>query len=152
MQKLSSTLSGIAGEYFVAAELSRRGCIASVTLRNTHGVDILASNANGTKTVAIQVKTRQKRGKKLVMNEKAEVENVAETLFYVFVSLNGLEQPTFHIVPRNVVARRVRQEHAKWFATPGKRGQAHKATSVREFRDLQNEFLNQWRLLGLGLE
>ena len=39
-KKLSSLLCGVAGEYFVAAELSRRGYIASITLRNTLGVDI----------------------------------------------------------------------------------------------------------------
>jgi hypothetical protein len=39
--KLSKTLVGIAGEYFVAGELSRRGLIAAVTLRNTRGIDIL---------------------------------------------------------------------------------------------------------------
>lgn len=38
-QKLSSVLSGVAGEYYVAAELSKRGYIASITLRNTKGVD-----------------------------------------------------------------------------------------------------------------
>ena len=36
----SSILAGISGEYFVAGELSRRGWIASLTLRNTRGVDI----------------------------------------------------------------------------------------------------------------
>ena len=40
--KLSTALSGISGEYFVAAELSRHGLIAAVTLRNTRGIDILA--------------------------------------------------------------------------------------------------------------
>lgn len=43
--RLSTGLSGVAGEYFVAAELSRRGYIASITLRNTRGIDILASDA-----------------------------------------------------------------------------------------------------------
>jgi len=43
--KIPSLLAGVAGEYFVAAELSRRGHIASVSLRNTRGIDILATNA-----------------------------------------------------------------------------------------------------------
>ncbi|PYQ29752.1 MAG: hypothetical protein DMF57_16130 [Acidobacteria bacterium] len=38
--------AGIAGEYFVAAELSRRGYIASLTLWRARGVDILAQFAN----------------------------------------------------------------------------------------------------------
>jgi hypothetical protein len=55
-KKVSSILIGVSGEYFVAAELSRRGYVASITLRNTRGIDIVASNENGNKTVNIQVK------------------------------------------------------------------------------------------------
>ena len=46
--KLETTppqVAGVAGEYFVAAELSRRGLIASISMRNTRGIDILATNA-----------------------------------------------------------------------------------------------------------
>jgi hypothetical protein len=43
--KINSQLAGVSGEYFVAAELSRRGFIASITMRNTRGIDILAINA-----------------------------------------------------------------------------------------------------------
>lgn len=56
-EKLNTVLSGVAGEYFVAAELSKRGFIASITLRNTRGVDVLCSNSEASKTVGIQVKT-----------------------------------------------------------------------------------------------
>ena len=45
--KLDSTLVGVAGEYLVAGELSRRGYIASITLRNSRGIDIIASNSDG---------------------------------------------------------------------------------------------------------
>ena len=48
---------GIAGEFFVAAELTRRGYVASLTSKNTKAIDILASNKDGSKSVAIQVKT-----------------------------------------------------------------------------------------------
>lgn len=57
----TSLLAGVAGEYFVAAELSRRGFIASITLRNTRGIDIVVANKDATKTVTIQCKPfRQK--------------------------------------------------------------------------------------------
>jgi len=35
MEKLTKGLSGLAGEYFVAGELTRRGYIVTLTLRNT---------------------------------------------------------------------------------------------------------------------
>jgi len=55
--KLSKGLTGIAGEYLVAGELSMRGFMASVTLRNNDSIDIHASKGN--RIVAIQVKTNQ---------------------------------------------------------------------------------------------
>jgi hypothetical protein len=57
----SSLLAGVAGESFVAAELSRRGVIASITLRNTRGIDIVVTNKGATKTVTIQCKTSRKK-------------------------------------------------------------------------------------------
>src|SRR5215207_5258446 len=104
--RLSTGLSGVAGEYFVAAELSRRGYVASLTLRNTRGIDILASNLDATKSVGIQVKTNQSDGKEWMLNKKveAEAEDLAANLFYVFVRLNGLKSPEYYVVPRVDVA------------------------------------------------
>ena len=59
--KLPGIQVGVAGEYLVAAELSRRGYVATLTLRNTWGIDILASNLDATKAVGIQVKTANER-------------------------------------------------------------------------------------------
>src|SRR5438445_1186154 len=91
-RKLEGVLCGVAGEYFVAAELSRLGYIASITLRNTRGVDILASNRDATKSVAIQVKTNQRGAPEWILTEKIERgeetrADVPENLFFVFVNL-----------------------------------------------------------------
>ncbi len=59
MNKQSIASTGLAGEYFVAAELSRMGHLALISLRNWENVDILASRADGTRTVSIQVKTQK---------------------------------------------------------------------------------------------
>lgn len=58
MTKLNTTFSGIAGEYFVVAELTRRGYIASLTSKNTDNIDILVSNLDASKSLGIQVKTK----------------------------------------------------------------------------------------------
>ena len=42
--KITPILAGVSGEYFVAAELSRRGYICSITLKNTKGIDVLVCN------------------------------------------------------------------------------------------------------------
>jgi len=146
--KLNSVLSGVAGEYLVAGELSRRGYIASITLRNSKGVDILATNEKAERSVAIQVKTRYSKGSAWVLNEKAE-KYYAANLFYAFVSLNYGKPADFYIVPSKVVAESIKKHNRKWLKTPGKKGQKHNQTSMRTFRDDEEKFLNRWGLLGL---
>lgn len=85
MAKFSKILAGVSGEYFVAAELSRRGYIASLTSKNTKGIDLMASNLDASKTVGIQIKTNQ-GGKKSWLLSKENENYRSDNLFYVFVS------------------------------------------------------------------
>ena len=147
--KLSGLQVGIAGEYFVAAELSRRGFVASLTLRNTRGIDILASNRDATKSVGIQVKTCRGQRPAWMLNKKAEYD-LAENLFYVFVCLPADSTPSYYIVPRKILGRYVRDSHAHWLVTPGKKGQAHRDSDMRSFRDPQGMYKDRWDSLGLG--
>ena len=48
---------GVAGEYFVAAELSQMDIVATLTLKNTPSIDVLAMNLENGKFANIQVKT-----------------------------------------------------------------------------------------------
>jgi len=146
--RLTTGLTGVAGEYFVGAELSRRGYIASLTLKNTRGIDILASNLNATKSVGIQVKTNQSRGKEWMLNQKVE-SDVATNLVFVFVRLNELDAPEYYIVPFATVSEFARTNHQKWLSSPGKRGQQRNDTPMRKFRDPENLYLGRWDLLGL---
>jgi len=149
VQKLSPLLGGVAGEYFVAAELSARGYIASITLRNTKGVDILCSSGDARKTVGIQVKTNKSRNRSWMLNQKAE-DYFADNLFYVFVNLNDAQKsPDYFVVPSKVVARYAKESNQAWLSAPGKKGQAHMASTMRHFRDEKEEFAGRWDLLGL---
>lgn len=142
-------LTGVSGEYFVAAELSRHGYAASLTLRNTRGIDILASNTDATKSVGIQVKTNSGKKPHWLLSQKAE-SDIAENLFYVFVNLNGTDTPEYYIVPRAEVAKYVRESHKAWLARPGVNGRAHRESAMRVFRDPERKYLNAWDSLGLG--
>jgi hypothetical protein len=147
-KKLSTIQTGVSGEYFVAAELSRRGYVASLTLRNTRGIDILASNPDATKSVGIQVKTCHGTQAAWMLNKKAEAD-LAENLFYVFVCLPQSALPTFYVVPRKVVAQYVRDTHREWLATPGRGGRQHVDTDMRRFKDPKGLYRDRWELLGL---
>lgn len=81
--KIPPVLTGVAGEYFVAAELSCRGHIASISLRNTRGIDILATNQDATRSVTIQCTTNQTTARTWLLNEKSE-HFESETHFYIF--------------------------------------------------------------------
>lgn len=50
--------TGIAGEFLVAGELSKRGWIATLTAKNTPHIDVLAARPSGDVHARIQVKTR----------------------------------------------------------------------------------------------
>ena len=148
-KKVSSTLVGVAGEYFVAAELSRLGYIASITLRNTKGIDIIATNEEGTRTVNIQVKTRRQGLKDWIVSQKAE-KIKDKNIFYVFVALKGDdEKPDYHIVSSKEIANNVAKSYKKWLAEPGRGGKKHNESNIRIWGDPKGKYLDRWDLLGL---
>jgi len=147
--KLNTILSGVAGEYFVAAELSRRGFSASITLRNTRGIDILVANLDATRSVGIQVKTNQGSEKYWILHKKIE-EGCAENLFFIFVNLNHRKKPPeYHVAPSSVVADFCKESHKEWLAKPGLKGRLHKDNTMRKFSDGENKYRDRWDLLGL---
>lgn len=148
-EKLSTILSGVSGEYFVAAELSKRGYIASITLRNSKGVDILCTNESATKNIGIQVKTNRGSSRSWLLNQKAEG-YFADNLFYVFVNLNdNKSHPDYFIVPSKIVATQAKDTHIEWLKNPGKDGQSHIDNPMRKFSDPDEKYRDKWELLGL---
>lgn len=146
MSKLKAGLSGVAGEYFVAAELSRRGKLATLTLKNTKGIDILASNLDASKSAAIQVKTRRNKEKSWTLNKKVEVyEKTRTNLWFVFVRLHSqtLMLPEYYVVPAADVAKFAREYHEEYLKRGGK------DSDMRAFRDDGNLYKDKWDLLGL---
>ena len=146
--RLSSGQSGVAGEYLCAGELSRRGYIATLTLKNSKGVDVLVSNADASKTVVIQVKTSYGNSTKWVLGHKSE-DFYKDNLFYVFVNLNFGNSPDYFIVPSKVVADTIKKYYKDWLNTPGRKGQKHNENPMRTFIDKEKQYLGKWELLGL---
>jgi hypothetical protein len=144
-----SILRGIAGEYFVAAELSKRGYIAIITLRNTETADILCSDLNAKNPITIQVKTKQEAKRIWPLHKKAE-NLYSDKLYYIFVILNkeGV-YPDFFIVSSRDVANYCKESHKQWLETLGKKGQKHNDNLVRNFCDIEGKYLGKWDLLKL---
>ncbi|MEY8780315.1 hypothetical protein AB9K32_07795 [Allomuricauda sp. XS_ASV26] len=92
-ENLPRNSSGLSGEYFVAAELYRRGFSVGLTIGNAKAIDILAEK-NG-KAFQIQVKTiRSKKsvGWPLMENQ------IKKNVIYILVNLNLEEQPDYYIL------------------------------------------------------
>jgi len=147
--KLESTLVGVAGEYLVAGELSLRGYIASITLRNSRGIDIIASNPDGTKSVSIQVKTNSKGEGKWILNQKSET-FYSENHYYILVALEAIgKRPKYYIVPSKIVAEYISTTHSKWLGGKKIDGLPRKDSAIRNFRDPENKYLEAWNLINI---
>lgn len=166
--KVERSLVGACGVFYVSAELSRRGWVAMPTIRNTRGIDIIATK--GDSDVRIQVKTNSYGRTKFPMSKSNE-ELIGDNLFFVLVTLKGENQrPDFYVVPSQLVARYIKETHRKFISMKPIRMPKGKTieevkmkrekSSLRQFpnrlgkmipalRDFDiNEYKDNWSLLG----
>ena len=126
---------GVSGEYFVAAELSQMGIVATLTLKNTPSIDILATNLDNGKFVNIQVKTmsvNNKNGWRLSKKDE-EISNV-KNHYYVLCNLKGTgNNPEYYIFPQKVLAECIYKDHRDWLSGSKKDGGKRKDTDMRCF-------------------
>ena len=153
---MDSTNVGLAGEFYVLAQLAQRGFIASLTLANTKAVDILVFNESLDLLFKLEVKTTNKLPGNAALFSvdpvyswpmSAKHEAIADPrLFYCFVALQGHSTlPLFFIVPSSYVADYVRQQHLYWLGT-----HPLSVTDMRKFRIRETDplgFKNNWSLL-----
>jgi hypothetical protein len=134
-RRASYNITGVAGEYFVAAELSRRGWIATLTLKNTPNIDVIATTPDGHRTLNIQVKTRSIGNRQGWILSKSIEKLVAGDNFYIaFVDLKGKdERPDYFLIPKNLFAKWMDRRHVEWLATPGRAGRMHVDNPIRCF-------------------
>jgi len=80
---------GRAGEYFVVAELNKRGAFAVPFAGNMPKIDLIACNRNQSRTIHIQVKTKRsgKSWQSTIVGSQPMVPPADETNFWVFVDL-----------------------------------------------------------------
>ncbi len=141
---LDKSQIGLAGEYYVLAQLTARGFIATLTLGNTKGIDILVTNQEINKLFKVEVKTtilppsreklfhNNKETYHWAMSKKHEKIN-DEKLIYCFVYIEEDKDilPKFFIVPSKEVARYVKWQHNKWLKS---RTNEVQETDMRRFR------------------
>lgn len=157
--KKKSNIVGVAGEYFVAAELSQRGVVATLTLKNTPYIDILATNLEKGKFVNIQVKTMSIHNNAgWHLGPKDENPSNIANHFYVLVDLQGEgKMPEYIIIPKKELANFVKKDHTYWLSSTKKDGTPRKDSSMRVFdpnrrakvKEFAEKYKNNWEILDL---
>ena len=114
MAEIQSSSTGLSGEYFVAAELLRRGFSVGITMGNAKAIDILAEKKG--KQFIIQVKAifKKKNVGWPMMKDK-----VVPGHFYVFVNLNGdkMIDPEYYICTAKEARDKVNQYKTRGILT-----------------------------------
>lgn len=130
VKKGLGNLVGNAGEYFVVAELLKRGKVAALAPRNTPAFDILA--ADGPKTVRIRVKTKSEEYNVWQWMAKEDgtifrqLVDSASDDFVVMVNLrSGPVHSDCFVVPTLVVNEWLTSGFDEWVAAPGLKGKPH---------------------------
>jgi len=144
---------GRAGEYFVVAELNKRGAYAVPFAGNMPKIDIIACNSNESRTAYIQVKT--KRGGKTwhssIVGSQPTLYKADEANFWVFVDLGNLDKyPQYWIVPDWWIKDDIYKAHHAYLSRHG--GQrANNPESTHHSIDEKrlSEWQGHWEILGI---
>jgi hypothetical protein len=132
MAEIPRNNTGLSGEYFVAAELYRRGWSVGLTLGNAKAVDLFAEK--GEKRIAVQVKAIFKRKN---IGWPLMTDQIKQDCFYIFVNLNGDKltadhspHPDYYIATSTEVHEKIKQ---------------YKTRGIVDLRSINNEqFYNRW--------
>ncbi len=133
---------GLSGEFHTLAQLTQRGYVATLTLGNTKGVDILVTNQEINRLFKVEVKTTNLKTRKAKlygdglfhmwpMSIKHERIRDKNLVYCFIVLLDPGEIPLFFLVPSVEIADYVSWQHQHWLDT---RSTPVKETSMRLFR------------------
>jgi len=132
MAEIARNNTGLSGEYFVAAELYRRGWSVGMTIGNAKAVDLFAEKDN--RRIAVQVKAIYKKKN---VGWPMMKDAVKKDCFYIFVNLNAdkMGMPDYFICTSEEAKAKVKQ-----YATRG----------IVDLSTLNTEgFKNRWDKLGV---
>ena len=127
-------LIGNAGEYYVMAELLKRGIIAALAPRNAPSFDILATSNN--RTVKIRVKTKSQEYPDWQYSVKKDGSIFRDLSkdgdFTVLVDLTMTTKDLkFYIVPTCRINVLLKNDFEEWVNAPGKNNQPQKKNRGR---------------------
>lgn len=153
---ISNNMVATAGEHYVCAELCRRNILALLTPKNNPLFDVLASDPEGQRTVAIQVKTmslRNDQGWKVGISLATRRNN--PNLFVILVNMRPDGSNDFYVYEHDALSERLDELYKEYLAQPKRDGTPRKDVSFRwidhvRMADADRARLNAWELLGFN--
>jgi hypothetical protein len=111
--RADSQISGLAGEFFVAAELLKREMQTSVTFGNAKAIDLLTYNPKINCTFKVQVKTLRRTNYFPISQAAVKPDHI-----YVFVLLNKPNEAVRYFIVPGCVLLSVSDSFGKDFRHP----------------------------------
>lgn len=150
------TLIGNAGEFYVAAELLKRGIVAALAPRNAPAFDILATR--GPKTVRVRVKTKSAEytdWQWVVKKDGSIFRDLGKKDdFTVLANLTPeTKDLQFYVVPTVKLNGWLVGDFEKWVRTPGKNGRPHDPSNKKRhlnyprFAEQLAPYLHNWEAI-----
>lgn len=157
---MDNAQKGLAGEFYTLAQLTHRGLVATLTLGNTKGVDILVTNQELNELYKVEVKsTVNKPGRARLFGDgkffmwtlsKKHEQLYDPKLIYCFLFFREPNLlPEFFLVPSIDVAEYVKWQHQYWLEKTEKK---EDKSSVRIFRIPEsdpNGYYSNWSIFGI---
>ena len=154
MANKSNTLTGVTGEYYVCAELGKRGILALLTPKNNPLFDIVAVSPDASRTVTIQVKSMgldNEQGWKL--NKQITEKKNNPNLFLILVNLKQEGVCDYYIYHYDEIVERVNAIYNRYINQEKRDGGKRKEVGFRwfdfvNFTDEDQARKNNWDILG----
>jgi hypothetical protein len=152
------TLIGNAGEYYVMAELLKRGVVAGLMPRNAPAFDIITTKGERTARIRVKTKSAQYDHWRWVAKKDGTLfKELSSTCdFTVLVDLAvETKDMDFFVVPTTTVEKWLKEDFERWVRTPGTKGQQRdpdnkvRAFSQKEHAEQLGPYRNAWDSLWL---
>ena len=147
------SLIGNAGEYYVMAELLKRGVVAALAPRNAPAFDILATRGKRTVKIRVKTKSQQYRVWQWVVKKDGSIfrDLSQDDDFTVLVDLaEETKDLKFYVVPTYRIDMWLNLDYERWLRTPGKNDRPHDSSNKKRHLNKEthsqelSEYMNQW--------
>lgn len=149
-------LIGNAGEYYVVAELLKRGIIATLAPRNAPSFDILAIRENHTVRIRVKTKSQEYSVWQWAVKKDGSIfrDLSKDGDFTILVDLAmKTKDLEFYVMPTHQIDTWLKADFEKWTRTPGRNNRPHNPENKKRNLGQKehvyelSKYLNQWEKL-----